>query len=204
MANDSDRNTIKDIIGLPSGNVIEVYKYELLVLIKKQLVYYRTYVEVDEYMEPIDQFCFDDSNYKIIMDELSHIQDVENHMNYMGDDVSDFKKFLMGRYSNVAEWKTIEELDCSNKYLKSLDGIELLTNLKELNCSYNNLMTLKGIDKLKKLEVLKCAGNNLYTLSNIKGLKKINYINCRHNNFAPDIKIDIVRYCYENNIKVFI
>jgi len=56
-------------------------------------------------------------------------------------------------------YEQITTLDCSNKGLTNLEGIENLINLKELYCYNNNLTNLDGIENLSSLKVLFCVNN---------------------------------------------
>ena len=75
----------------------------------------------------------------------------------------------------------ITELDCYNKQLTSLKGIENLVNLEKLICSNNPLTSLKGIEKLVDPRYLDCANIGV-ELVNLKTLW------CQNNKFSDDYK----------------
>ena len=75
----------------------------------------------------------------------------------------------------------LKSLDCSNNHLTSLKGIENLTNIYELNCSENNLTNLKGIEALIKLQNLYCRNIGLISLKEIENLTNISDFECNNN-----------------------
>jgi len=52
-------------------------------------------------------------------------------------------------------------LDCSNKNIVSLMGLEFLINLTELNLSYNQITDVHQISKLTNLKVVRLQNNNI-------------------------------------------
>ncbi len=78
-------------------------------------------------------------------------------------------------------YEQIIRLNCFQKNLTSLEGIENFINLKILSCWDNKLTTLKGIENLKKLEVLDCSDNNLTNLKYIKNLINLKELSCSYN-----------------------
>ena len=63
-----------------------------------------------------------------------------------------------------AEIAAVTEMDCSEKGIASLKGIEYFTKLIRLNCSGNNLESL-DISSNTELVILRCYGNNLTALN---------------------------------------
>ena len=57
-------------------------------------------------------------------------------------------------------YEKITSLDCSDRELNNLDGIENLINLQMLYCHDNNLTNLEGIENLIDLKFLDCDNNN--------------------------------------------
>jgi len=101
-------------------------------------------------------------------------------------------------------YEQITELDCSNKGLTSLDGIENLINLRWLTCSVNNLTSLKGIENLKNLILLNCHNDNLTSLKGIENLTELKYLFCSSNHLTSLEGIENLRklqrlYCWRNN-----
>ncbi len=120
-------------------------------------------------------------------------------------------------------YSQITELNCSEKDLMNLDGIENLINLQTLDCDNNNLISLKGIENIVNLEILICRGNNLTSLEGLENLINIKYLDitrnnltslkgienlinleyliCRNNNFSNEYIKNIKEYC--KNKKIF-
>ncbi len=93
-----------------------------------------------------------------------------------------------------------KELFCSDNNLTSLEGIENLSNLQVLFCSYNNLTNLKEIEKLINLEGLYCHNNNLISLKEIENLTKLGTLYCYENNFSEEYKQYLKKYCVKKKI----
>ena len=94
-------------------------------------------------------------------------------------------------------------LDCHNKNIKSLNGIEFFTGLTELNCSMNNFNTL-DFSKNISLKTLNCHLNDLYSLDISKNIalevltcswNKLNTLDVSKNTALTEL------YCYNNNLK---
>ena len=80
-----------------------------------------------------------------------------------------FRAFVRGYDSDksgalsTSEFASITKIDCSNKNISDLTGIEYFTSLQELLCHNNNLTSL-NISKNTKLTDLICGNNSLRTL----------------------------------------
>ena len=94
----------------------------------------------------------------------------------------------------------LEELICFNNNLTSLEGIENLVNLQQLQCSNNNLNSLEGIEILKKLKILWCDSNNLTNLYEIENLPILRTLVCSNNNFSTRYKQHLIEYCKKKKI----
>jgi len=94
-------------------------------------------------------------------------------------------------------------LDCSNKNLTNLEGIENLINLEYLDCDSNHLTTLEGIENCKKLTHLYCNDNNLTSLEGIENLVNLKVLWCKFNNFSNEYEQYLKEYCKNNNISLF-
>jgi len=79
------------------------------------------------------------------------------------------------------EQMNLTYLNCSDKDITSLEGIEVLVNLEELDCCYNELSSLKGIENLDKLERLYCNDNKITLLKGIEHLVNLLYLHCNNN-----------------------
>ena len=84
-----------------------------------------------------------------------------------------FKKYLIENFDkdgdgeiSLTEALTITKVLCPQKSIKSVSGIEYLSNLEVLDCAKNEIEEL-DISKNKKLRHLSCYSNPLYNL-NIK------------------------------------
>jgi len=121
-------------------------------------------------------------------------------------------------------WNKITIIDCSNKNLTSLEGIENLVNLKILycymnrltsiegiklknlvnlewlNCSSNNLTSIEEIENLVSLKYLICSGNQLTSLEGIEDLVNLKYLNCQNNQFTIKYKNYLRDYCKKRKI----
>ncbi|MDR0682600.1 MAG: hypothetical protein LBG15_12270 [Dysgonamonadaceae bacterium] len=142
----------------------------------------------------------------------------ENFRNYL---VENFDKNEDGEISRE-EALLIKTINCSNKDIHSLSGIEYLVNLQSLNCLGNNLTSLSlsantalrtldcsdnqlssiDINSCTELRQFYCENNNLTSLNVMRNTKLINvacynnrldHLNIRRN---PDMETLV---CYDNN-----
>ena len=92
-----------------------------------------------------------------------------------------FLSWLKNKYPNENKWNKIKEINCNNKHLISLEGIENLVNLKELYCYNNHLTSLEGIENLVNLKVLSCSNNLLNSLEGLENLVSLEQLGCSWN-----------------------
>ena len=90
---------------------------------------------------------------------------------------------IVRKTHNNKPYDEILGLDCHNKELTSLEGVENLVNLKEFHCHNNQLTSLEGIEKLVNLRILRCEYDNNFSEDYKKYLK--NY--CRNKNIDLEI-----------------
>lgn len=97
---------------------------------------------------------------------------------------SNFEKFCIDNFDtnkdgaiSFVEAAQVTNINCSNKGIKNLTGIEHFTNLITLDCSNNQIATLHA-GTLKKLQSVKCYGNLLSDVdfSNCKDLSVLNFV----------------------------
>ena len=76
-----------------------------------------------------------------------------------------FKAYLLENFDtnkdgniSLSEAKAVKEIDCSNRNIKDLTGIEKFENLESLNCNNNQLDELE-LRYNKKLNRLVCTNN---------------------------------------------
>ena len=88
----------------------------------------------------------------------------------------------------LARLRALQKLDCSNTEIKSLEGIEGLSNLKDLNCSNNdNINSLIPVTNLRNLESLNCGNTmvkSLAPIANLMNLRKLDVHFCTINQIA--------------------
>lgn len=106
--------------------------------------------------------------------------------------------------SELFEIFDLEEIDCSNSQIISLDPLKFLFKLRKLNCSNTNInqldkisnlilideldisktyvKSLKPISKFNQLWRLKCDHSDLVSLNGVEGLSNLEYINCSDTN----------------------
>jgi len=78
---------------------------------------------------------------------------------------TNFNSFLLGKFDtnkdgriSLSEAKAVKEIDCSNRNIEDLTGIEMFENLERLICSDNQLSELE-LRFNKKLNWLVCTHN---------------------------------------------
>ena len=74
----------------------------------------------------------------------------------------------------------------------------------ELECSNKGLMNLEGIENLRNLEFLFCDNNNLTELEEIENLRNLAFLTCSNNNFSNDYKQYLIDYCKNEKISLII
>lgn len=76
---------------------------------------------------------------------------------------------------------TIAALDASGQKIDSLEGIQMLPNLRELNLRDNRVSDLSQLSSLIHMEKLNLRNNNVRDLSPLSGLKTLEYLNLYSN-----------------------
>ena len=77
------------------------------------------------------------------------------------------------------EIAAVEEIDCYNKGISNLKGIEYFTALRSLNCGYNQLTAL-DVSKNTTLTKLDCKNNQL-TVLDVSKNTALTYLRCNRN-----------------------
>ena len=98
----------------------------------------------------------------------------------------------------------LKNFSCSNNELTSLEGIENLTNLEYLYCYMNQLTSLKGIENLINLKELDCSNNQLTNLESIENLINLKLLFCHDNQFTNEYKEYLREYCKKRKIMLSI
>jgi len=207
FAIDVEISGIYDAIGFPSGEVIQVPKEKLEILIKMDLIKYLEYVKLENGSILRNMHIFHDNRFENIMNILNpnkikeseisdndledHEIDDEYHIRHLykkkdNDGDGDDTPFLqiVNTYKNKARFRSYDQLlrfSCSNHNVTSLDGIEKLINLEYFDCSNNKLTSLKGIENLVHLREIECFNNQLINIESIKNLKNIRAFSCFNN-----------------------
>ena len=120
---------------------------------------------------------------------------------------STFLSWLKNRYPDENIWSEIKEINCYNKQLTSLEGIENLINLERLYCEYNRLTSLKEIENLVNLKELDCSGNELTGLEGIENLVNLKEFDC-HSNMLTTLEgienlVNLKElWCYDNRLTI--
>lgn len=76
---------------------------------------------------------------------------------------------------------SLENLSLIESNLKSVEGIEMLTQLTRLNLSHNQLTTVAGLDFLAKLTHLNLSHNRITNISSLAKLKNLKVLKIRNN-----------------------
>jgi len=124
---------------------------------------------------------------------------------------ANFKAYLLENFDankdgkiSLKEAKAIKVIDCSNRNIEALDGIEKFSNLTSLNCS-NNLLDELELNENKKLNKLVCTNNinplTIY-LSMSSPLRNKKFV-APKKNATPDasqlvIPIDVNKVVFDN------
>ncbi len=77
------------------------------------------------------------------------------------------------------KWTTaaqLNTLNCANKGINSIGGIQNLTSLKHLDLSLNNITTLTPLANLNSLSQLDLAGNGLVNIEPLANLAKLTHL----------------------------
>ena len=117
---------------------------------------------------PIDAEHFPDDNFRAY---------VANELDPNGD-----------LWLTLQELWAVEDMDCSEKGIASLQGVEYFTELQTLNCSGNELTSLRftGNPLLKKLD---CSGNEGLAALDVSALGRLEVLYC--NGCRPLTALDV-------------
>lgn len=111
------------------------------------------------------------------------------------------KTYLVNNYDDdgdgeisIIESENVTMVNCANKGVSSLVGLESCTNLEMLNCSNNNITTIE-LPNLKQLKTLTCNGNPIEHL-NLDNCAALEYLNLQGvtTNAINGTKISINEY----------
>jgi Leucine-rich repeat (LRR) protein len=98
--------------------------------------------------------------------DVSFDDDADNELLSFADEV--FESYLLHIYDtnkdggiSKREALAVTKIDCRNREIKSLKGIEAFINLKELDCSYTRISGAPDLSKNIKLTHLNCSGNDI-------------------------------------------
>lgn len=69
-------------------------------------------------------------------------------------------------------------IDCSNKKITNLSGLEEFIALSQINCSKNEITSLDPVKNLTKLTLIDCHNNPLRRLPDLSGLNNLSYLWC--------------------------
>ena len=107
-------------------------------------------------------------------------------------------------YITEEEIPVYSKLDCSDRNISSLEGIEKLYFLKSIRCSYNHIVNI-DLSKNTNLLELYCSNNSITNLDLSSNTKLID-LDCGSNKL---LKLDVTKckdlkqlYCYENQLTV--
>lgn len=208
-------NIVKeDIIGLPSGEVIESAVYEVYLLMQHSLA---------DWDAGLKEIVFSDSDREKVLKFVINIGDtiktksggrlgvVDDIIIYDGKKIGNidysglYKKGTVlykiafvtpSNRPNIGlyERKHIEKQYTVNENREYTEFEKFLLKrnsnesewgeIKEINCSNQKLKSIEGIENLRNLERLYCYNNNLTTLKDIKNLTNLRYLYCSNNNLT--------------------
>ena len=127
---------------------------------------------------------------------------------------ANFRQFLINKYPSIMSTNgnliialapsVSGTMECSNRNIKDLSGIEYFVNIKNLFCDHNQLTMLPSLASLDSLQRLNCSYNQLSELPLFKsGGSGLHYLNYSNNlmdtlpNFFTFVSLDTI-FC-ENN-----
>ena len=105
---------------------------------------------------------------------------------------ANFKTYLIESFDtdgngeiSYTEAQAIHKIECTDRPLQSLDGIEIFTALEELDCSYTNHFGRGGLKQIDVshnplLKVLRCDNNSIDTLD-VSHNTLLKELHCRNN-----------------------
>ena len=120
-----------------------------------------------------------------------------NFRNYVKEEIAGGRDVL-----TVAEIAGTTRIDCPNREIRDLTGIQIFTELKELYC-YNNPLTSLDLGGNTELTHLSCGSCDLTELD-LNGNTKLIYLDCVYNELTElDLGENIALtglYCYGNRL----
>ena len=123
-------------------------------------------LDIENNSDKLRKYCISSIYNYTTLEWLYHDSDSESYKNYILSKIT---------------------INCSDKGLTTLQGLERLTNLTSLDCYDNNLTDLNGIENLKNISTLDCGKNKLSDFEIISNLPKITRLYLDTNLFA-DLK----------------
>lgn len=113
-------------------------------------------------------------------------ENFKNYLNLFYPDVFD----TSGDSVNIEKAATITgTLDCSNREIRDISGIEYFINIDRLLCNINYLNHLPELSSISGLRGLDCSINNITSLPDLSTNNNITILNCSHNKLTelPDL-----------------
>lgn len=107
---------------------------------------------------------------------------------------ANFKQFLISNYPSLFDENQAliidsakilnGKLDCSNKAINDLSGIEYFMSIDTLDCSKNNLSSFPDISKIKSFQYIDISENKFTSLSYFYNQFSLMYFDCSKNNLT--------------------
>lgn len=164
-----DNKTI--IVNAPTGSYKAGEKYKLLVSNK---VHNKNNKNIGQPVTLNFSIESDTKNTIVLFKDKNLEQLVRENINKPSGDI----------YSYDVE--KIKELDCTNKGIEDISGLEYLKNLEKLNLTYNKISDITPLSKLTNIKELTLRNDNigdLEALSNLINLEKLDIGNYRESAF---------------------
>jgi len=164
----------------------------------------KNYPEMDpNNLDPYGEENWDD-------DELTPVLRIAEKQNKPYDQITKLDCHDKGLTSlkGIEKLINLKRLDCSDNDLTNLNELENLIHLEKLDCKLNNLTNLNGLENLINLKNLDCKWNSLTSLNGIENLINLKRLNCSYNNLTSlkEIKnlINLIELiCINNNFSFF-
>ncbi len=97
---------------------------------------------------------------------------------------------FIGNFDGSASVKSITRLDCGNRQIKNINGLEHLAQLNDLKLYTNQISDLSPLANLTQLSFLSLQGNNVSDLSPIKNLLNLNELVLSHNQIESILPLE--------------
>jgi internalin A len=78
----------------------------------------------------------------------------------------------------LVEMLELQEIDCSETYVRSLEPLNSLQNLRSLNCYQTPIRSLEPLRDLASLQKLDCWGTQINSLEPLRDLVNLQCVNC--------------------------